>query len=62
AKISEHLRRSPALMDPVRAVGVFRESWIDDILAGRRQPGPSDVALLLNLRVAVRDAPLSTEN
>lgn len=56
AKIVEHLRRSPTLLDPVRTIGVFKEGWIDGVLGGRIEPGPGDVALLLNLRVASWDS------
>jgi asparagine synthase (glutamine-hydrolysing) len=48
----EHWRSNPGLLDPVRPLGIFREAWIDQILAGDVHPDWSVVTLLTNLRVA----------
>ena len=48
----EHWRSSPEALDAVRRTGVVREAWIDDVLGGTVDPGPSAVALMTNLRVA----------
>ena len=55
-KVAEHWRAKPAVLDSARAVGIFREAWIDQILAGEVEPSPSAVALLTNLRVATESA------
>jgi asparagine synthase (glutamine-hydrolysing) len=55
-KVVEHWRADPATLDSARAVGIFREAWIDQVLAGEVEPGPSAVALLTNLRVATESA------
>ncbi len=52
-KVTEHWRARPTLLDPVRSLGVFRDSWLDQVLTGRRSPQASTVALLLNLAVAL---------
>jgi asparagine synthase (glutamine-hydrolysing) len=51
-KVVEHWRSNPALLDPVRPVGIFREAWIDEVLGGDVDPSPSTVTLMTNLRVA----------
>jgi asparagine synthase (glutamine-hydrolysing) len=51
-KVVEHWRSSPAVLDPVRQAGVFRDGWIDELLAGSASAPPSAVALMTNLRVA----------
>ena len=51
-KVVEHWRSNPALVDPVRRTGVFRDDWIDSVLDGSVDPGPSAIALMTNLRVA----------
>jgi asparagine synthase (glutamine-hydrolysing) len=51
-KVIEHWRANPEVLDPARAIGVFREQWLDGVLAGTVDPGPSAVALVTNLRVA----------
>jgi asparagine synthase (glutamine-hydrolysing) len=51
-KVAEHWRSNPALVDPVRQTGVFRDGWVDEVLAGDVEPDPSAVALMTNLRVA----------
>ena len=54
-KITEHWRADPLLLDPVRALGVFHDTWLDQMLLGQRRPASSTVALLLNLAVALGD-------
>ena len=51
-KVVEHWRAHPALLDSTRAIGIFREPWIDQVLAGDVDPGASAVTLMTNLRVA----------
>jgi asparagine synthase (glutamine-hydrolysing) len=51
-KVVEHWRSDPALLDPLRPVGIFREAWIDQVLAGEVDPAASAVTLMTNLRVA----------
>ena len=60
AKVVEHWRGNPALLDPVRAIGIFREPWIDQALAGEVDPDPSAVALMTNMCVAAESVPRST--
>jgi asparagine synthase (glutamine-hydrolysing) len=60
AKVVEHWRANPALLDPLRAVGIFREPWIDQALAGEVDPDPSAVALMTNMCVAAESLPRST--
>ncbi len=49
AKVTEHWRRHPGLLDAVRGTGLLSESWLDGMLAGTHDPAPSTVAFLLNL-------------
>jgi asparagine synthase (glutamine-hydrolysing) len=51
-KVVEHWRANPEVLGPARAIGIFREAWLDDVLAGAADPSPSAVALVTNLRVA----------
>jgi asparagine synthase (glutamine-hydrolysing) len=51
-KVVEHWRANPGLLDSTRALGIFREPWIAEALAGDVQPDPSAVALVINLQVA----------
>lgn len=51
-KVVEHWRANPSVLDTARAIGVFREPWLDGVLAGEVDPSPSAVALITNLRVA----------
>lgn len=57
AKVAEHWRAEPAVLDSARAAGIFRDDWIDGVLTGEIEPGPSTTALLMNLRVATQAAP-----
>lgn len=52
-KVTEHWRAEPELLEPVRALGVFRDSWLDQVLLEGRRPSSSTVALLLTLAVAL---------
>jgi asparagine synthase (glutamine-hydrolysing) len=52
-KLVEHWRENPAVLDATRDLGVFREPWLEQVLAGTVDPSPSAVTLLTNLRVAV---------
>jgi asparagine synthase (glutamine-hydrolysing) len=54
AKLAEHWRANPALLDPVRQARVFRDGWIDELLTGGAAPSPSAAALITNLRVVSR--------
>lgn len=56
-KVVEHWRGNPALLDAVRHAGVFRDAWMDAVLAGQVEPAPSAVALLTNLRAALEAVP-----
>lgn len=61
-KVLEHWRSNPALLDPVRPMGIFREAWIDQVLACKMDPDPSAVTLLTNLRVAAESNSASSPN
>jgi asparagine synthase (glutamine-hydrolysing) len=52
ARLVEYWRSDPSRLDPVRQTGVFRDAWIDELLAGKAAPSPSAAALITNLRVA----------
>jgi asparagine synthase (glutamine-hydrolysing) len=56
-KVLEHWRANPSLLDSTRAVGIFREQWIDQVLTGDVDPAPSAVTLMTNLRVAAESLP-----
>jgi asparagine synthase (glutamine-hydrolysing) len=51
-KVAEHWRANPAVLEPARAAGIFRDAWIEEVLAGEVEPAPSAVALVTNLRAA----------
>jgi asparagine synthase (glutamine-hydrolysing) len=62
-KVVEHWRSNPALLDPVRPIGIFREAWIDQVLAGDVDPDLTAITLLTNLRVATESfAPTTSRN
>jgi asparagine synthase (glutamine-hydrolysing) len=44
-------RTAPDVAAPLRDTGLIRESWLDEVLAGRVTPAPSTVAFLVNLLV-----------
>ncbi|MCL3817854.1 asparagine synthase-related protein [Aeromicrobium wangtongii] len=52
AKVVDHWRAHREILDPVRELDMFRPSWLDDVVMGRRSADPSSVALLVNLVVA----------
>ncbi len=54
AKVVEHWRENPHIVERSAFVPFIRESWIDDLLGGRLDPRPSSVAFLTNLVVASR--------
>ena len=56
-KAVEHWRANPGLLDSLRQTGVFRDTWVDEVLAGAVDPAPSAVALMTNLRVAAEARP-----
>jgi asparagine synthase (glutamine-hydrolysing) len=56
-KVVEHWRANPALLDSARAIGVLRETWVDQVLARDVEPAPSAVAFMTNLRVAAASLP-----
>jgi asparagine synthase (glutamine-hydrolysing) len=56
-KVVEHWRANPRVLDAAQAIGVFREPWINRVLAGDVDPDPSAVTLLTNLRVAAESLP-----
>jgi asparagine synthase (glutamine-hydrolysing) len=56
-KVVEHWRANPALLDPARSAGIFRDAWLDQMLSGAVDPGASAVTLLTNLRVAAESLP-----
>ncbi|MFI1995236.1 hypothetical protein [Actinoplanes sp. NPDC020271] len=47
-----HLRAEPAAAAPLRATGLIRDQWLDDVLAARTSPEPATVAFLLNVLAA----------
>lgn len=49
AKVVEHWRHSPDLLDGVRRTAVLDDAWLDAVLAGRVDPAASTVAFVLNL-------------
>ena len=52
-KVTDHWRAEPALLEPVRDLGVFRDGWLDQVLQRRRRPATPTVVLLLTLAVAL---------
>ncbi|MFU8875979.1 hypothetical protein [Micromonospora sp. SL4-19] len=52
ALVAEHWRNEPDVLAPLRNNGIVREAWLDEVLAGRREPAPATVAFLTNLLVA----------
>lgn len=46
-----HWRAEPDVAAPLRATGLVRDAWLDDVLAGRVTPEPATVAFLINLLV-----------
>lgn len=52
AKVVEHWRENPAIVEQSAVLSFIRESWMDDVLNTRLQPRPSSVAFVTNLVVA----------
>ena len=52
AKVVEHWRANPSLLEPVRDLGIFEPSWIEGVAERRVAPMSSSVAFLLNVLVA----------
>ncbi|GAA4604285.1 asparagine synthase (glutamine-hydrolyzing) [Actinoplanes octamycinicus] len=51
ALVVAHWRAEPEVVAPLRATGLVRDAWLDDVLAGRATPEPATVAFLINLLV-----------
>ncbi|GGR51518.1 hypothetical protein GCM10010168_82970 [Actinoplanes ianthinogenes] len=51
ALVVTHWRAEPEVVAPLRATGLVRDAWLDDVLAGRATPEPATVAFLINLLV-----------
>ena len=49
ALVIEHWRAEPDVVTPLRSTGLVRDTWLDDVLAGRATPEPATVAFLVNL-------------
>jgi asparagine synthase (glutamine-hydrolysing) len=49
AKVVDHWRRVPDLLDPARRTEVLDPAWLDGMLSGRIDPAPSTVAFVVNL-------------
>jgi asparagine synthase (glutamine-hydrolysing) len=49
AKVVDHWRRAPDLLDRARETKVLDHAWLDEMLAGRLDPAPSTVAFVINL-------------
>lgn len=52
AKLTEHFRANPGVLEPARETGFLDESWMDGIVGGRVEPSPASLALLMNLLAA----------
>jgi hypothetical protein len=52
AKVVEHWRATPELLEGPRRVPLINESWLDEVLTGTITPSASAVAFLLNLELA----------
>lgn len=50
--VMRHWRASPDSLAGLAESDVVEPSWLDDVLAGKHEPGPSTVAFLLNLSLA----------
>lgn len=51
--LTRFLRHEPALLDPVRATGLFDERYLAGLTQGLVSPTPGTLALLINVLVAV---------
>ncbi|ERG64550.1 hypothetical protein L332_08830 [Agrococcus pavilionensis RW1] len=52
AKVVEHWRAHPGLLDSLAHAPFLSQAWLSSVLEGERDPRPSAVALLTNLAVA----------
>jgi asparagine synthase (glutamine-hydrolysing) len=52
AKVVEHWQANPSLLEPVRDIGIFEQSWLDGVAERGVVPMSSSVAFLLNVLVA----------
>lgn len=52
AKVVQHWRDEPAVLDALRGLGIVREPWLRDLVAGTTEPQPGAVAFVTNLLVA----------
>lgn len=50
--VLRHVRATPAVLDPVRGLGIFSDAWLDDLTAGRTGAQPATVSFLVNVLVA----------
>ncbi|WP_153503477.1 asparagine synthase-related protein [Cumulibacter manganitolerans] len=53
AKVVQHWRDRPEIVDPLRSVDLIDPGWLDRVLGRSVEPRPSSVALLTNLIVAL---------
>lgn len=53
AAVVRHVRRHPALLDPVRDSGWFDPGWLADLLSGAVTPAAPTVAFMMNMLVAL---------
>lgn len=56
AGVTAHWRRHPDTLDALAGVDVFDRSWLEAVLEGTVDPGPSTVAFVLNVAAAADDA------
>jgi asparagine synthase (glutamine-hydrolysing) len=56
AKVVEHWRENPEIVEHSTLSPFVRESWIDDVLSTRLEPRPSSVAFVTNLVVVSQGA------
>ncbi|QGG42351.1 asparagine synthase-related protein [Aeromicrobium yanjiei] len=59
-KVVRHWRTDPQILDPLRHLGIFRQSWLEGVVTGGQPADPSAVALLVNLVVACGTVPALT--
>jgi asparagine synthase (glutamine-hydrolysing) len=47
-----HFRSNPAILEPVQGLGIFKASWLDELVSGAVTPRTSSLAFLVNVLVA----------
>lgn len=52
ARVVDHWRAHPDLLEPVEGTGIVRGAWLDQLVRGVVEPDAATVALLLNLSLA----------